>query len=59
MNGFIKRLLEIADLLGVIDSFCTYSADFISVDGRTRDDKKKFSISIHLEDIKEEETDGN
>ena len=59
MNTFIKRLLEIADLLGVIDSFCTYTRDYISVEGRTRDDKKKFSLSIHLEDIKEVEEDGN
>lgn len=59
MNNFIKRLLEIADLFGVIDSFCAYSADFFSAEGRTKDGKKKFSISIHVEDIKEVEEDGN
>lgn len=59
MNFFIKRLLEIADLLGVIDSFCVFSEDYMSVDGRTKDGKKKFSVSIHFEEIKEEAEDGN
>ena len=59
MNFFLKRLLEIADLLGVIDSFCCYSADYLSVEGRTKDGKKKFSISIHLEKIEEVAEDGN
>ena len=59
MNTFIKRLLEIADLMGVIDSFCVYSADFMSVDGRTKDGAKKFSVSIRFEDVEEEDKDGN
>lgn len=59
MNFFLKKLLEIADLMGVIDSFCCYSADYISVEGRTKDGKRKFSVSVHLEDIQEVEEDGN
>ena len=58
MNNFIKRLMEFADYVGLIDSFYTSSADYASVDGKTRDGKKKFTISVHIQDIEEEEKDG-
>lgn len=66
MNTFIKRLMEFADYVGLIGSVYisspehgSVSADYASVDGKTRDGKKKFTISVHIQDIEEEEKDGN
>ena len=59
MNTFIKRLMEFADYVGLINSFYTSSADYASVDGKTRDGKKKFTITVHIQDIEGVEADGN
>lgn len=65
MNTFIKRLMEFADYVGLIGSVYIstpdhgpVSADYASVDGKTRDGKK-FTISVHIQDIEEEEKNVN
>lgn len=51
--GILRKIMEIAELLGCIYSAHLYDNNFISVDGRTRD-RKKFSITMRIE---EEEKD--
>ena len=58
MNNFLKRLMEFADYVGVIDSFNIFNADYASVDGKTRHGRK-FNITVHFMDFEEEEQNGN
>ena len=55
MNTILKNLLEFADRIGVVDQMHVYDNGFLTVDGKTRDGKK-FSISLHFEEVTE---DGN
>lgn len=59
MNTFIKKLMEFADYCGIIEHFNAHEKKFATVNGKLRDDKHKFTISICFEEIKEDETDGN
>lgn len=58
MNTFLKRLMEFADYVGVIDSFSIFSADYASVAGKTRHGRM-FNITVHFMDVEEEEQNGN
>lgn len=54
MNTILKNLLEFADRMGVVDQLLCYDNGFITVEGRTRVEEKKFSITLRIE---EEEKD--
>ena len=59
MNIFLKKLMEFADYCGNIEHFNAYEKKFATVEGTVRDGKRKFSICIRFEEIKEDEADGN
>lgn len=54
MNTILKNLLEFADRMGVVDQLLCYDNGFITVEGRTRAEENKFSITLRIE---EEEKD--
>lgn len=56
MNTILKNLLDFADRIGVVDQMLCYDHGFVTVEGRTRVEEKKFSITLRFE---EEEKDGN
>ena len=50
MNGTLKNLLDFADRIGVVDQLLCYDHGFITVEGRTRSEEKKFTITIRIEE---------
>ena len=50
MNTTLKNLLEFADRIGVVDQLLCYDHGFVSLEGRTRSDEKKFSITLRFEE---------
>ena len=50
MNTILKNLLEFADRMGVVDQLLCYDHGFITVEGRTRAEEKKFTITLRIEE---------
>ncbi len=50
MNTILKNLLEFADRMGVVDSMLCYDNGFITVEGRTRAEEMKFTITLRIEE---------
>ena len=53
-NIFVE-MIRLAEKIGDVAVANMYDAEFLTVEGKTKD-RKKFSLSLH---IKEEEKDGN
>lgn len=50
MNTILKNLLEFADCMGVVDQLFCYDNGFVTVEGRTRSEEKKFKITLSIEE---------
>ena len=50
MNTILKNLLEFADRMGVVDQMLCYDHGFITLEGRTRTEEKKFKITLSIEE---------
>lgn len=50
MNTTLKDILAFADRIGVVDQLLCYDHGFVSVEGRTRSEEKKFKITLSIEE---------
>ena len=50
MNTTLKNLLEFADRMGVVDQLLCYDHSYVTVEGRTRSEEKKFTITLRIEE---------
>lgn len=53
MNSILMNLLEFADRMGVVDQMLCYDSGFITVEGRTRSEGKKFTITLQFKEENE------
>ena len=49
MTPILHQLIDVGNAMGAVECVHMYSKDFLTVEGKTRDDKK-FSLTIHIEE---------
>lgn len=53
----LRMCMELAERVGTVSEAHLYSGEFITVEGKTHNDGKPFSITMNLKE--EDKTDGN